>query len=130
MGDRISIQFELNACDNEGKPCKERSVAFFDHWGGEDMVQNVHDFNEEVLLKRIANCNDRYGGELLDRMEPRTVMVAFIAWLFRGPEADSIPIHSFYLGVDANDGDNSDNGNVVFVLEPGRGIVDEYTERS
>lgn len=130
MGDRISIQFE-----NKGDPLNnrtpERSVAFFDHWDGREIIDWVHQFNEEVLLKRIEqqkkfpNFNDP-----IDRMEPRTVMVAFIAWLFRGPEKESIPTHNFYLGADANDGDNSDNGNVVFVVEQDRGIVTEYTEES
>jgi hypothetical protein len=108
MGDRISIQFQTG---------QERSVTLFSHWGGETMPRYVRQFDAEVLKK----CRgDSYP---LDRMEPNTVMVAFIAWLFRGAEKDEVPTHGYYLGVTRSDGDNSDNGNYVYTCALDKGII-------
>jgi len=108
MGDRISIQFQTG---------HERSVTLFSHWGGETMPRYVRQFDAEVLKK----CKgDSYP---LDRMEPNTVMVAFIAWLFRGAENDEVPTHDYYLGKDRSDGDNGDNGNYVYTCALDKGII-------
>ena len=108
MGDRISIQFQTG---------HERSVTLFSHWGGETMPRYVRQFDAEVLKK----CKgDSYP---LDRMEPNTVMVAFLAWLVRGPENDEVPTHDYYLGKDRSDGDNSDNGNYVYTCALDKGII-------
>jgi hypothetical protein len=121
MGDRIAIQFEIE--NKEGTEKYSRSVALFHHWGGECMRGYVKEFNESVLKTRRGECDP------LDRMEPNTIMVAFIAWLFRGPEKTEIPTHSFYLGVDGKHGDCSDQGNFIYRCAPDKGIVHCTKER-
>ena len=104
MGDRISIQFVNNG---------DKSVVFFDHWAGRSLLQEAQDY----LVELNADVSDtRYGVNVsmpLDRREPRVVMLDFIAWRATkhgyNPPLKRIQ-GSWYLGVDENDGDNSDNG--------------------
>ena len=100
MGDRISIQF-VNEDD--------KSVVFFDHWAGKGLIEEAHDY----LIELNAESSDGRISMPLDRREPSVVMIDFIAW-----RASKHGFHpplrrirgSWYLGVDENDGDNSDNG--------------------
>jgi hypothetical protein len=100
MGDRISIQFV-----NEG----DKSVVFFDHWAGKGLIEEAHDY----LIELNAESSDGRISMPLDRREPSVVMIDFIAWR-ANKHGFNPPLRrirgSWYLGVDENDGDNSDNG--------------------
>ncbi len=100
MGDRISIQFV-----NEG----DKSVVFFDHWAGKGLIEEAHDY----LIELNAESSDGRISMPLDRREPSVVMIDFIAWR-ASKHGFNPPLRrirgSWYLGVDENDGDNSDNG--------------------
>ena len=100
MGDRISIQFVNN---------NDKSVVFFDHWAGRTLLEEAQDYIEELN----AEIPDGRVSMLLDRREPSVVMMDFIAWraIKHGFNPPLRRIQgSWYLGVDENDGDNSDNG--------------------
>jgi hypothetical protein len=100
MGDRISIQFVNN---------NDKSVVFFDHWAGRSLLQEVQDYLEELN----AEIPDGRVSMPLDRREAGAVMMDFIAWR-ASKHGFNPPLRrirgSWYLGVDENDGDNSDNG--------------------
>jgi len=100
MGDRISIQFVNN---------NDKSVVFFDHWAGRSLLQEAQDYLEELN----AESPDGRISMPLDRREPSVVMIDFIAWR-ASKHGFNPPLRrirgSWYLGVDENDGDNSDNG--------------------
>ena len=100
MGDRVSIQF-VNGND--------KSVVFFDHWAGKGLIEEAHDY----LIELNAESSDGRISMPLDRREPSVVMIDFIAWR-ASKHGFTPPLRrlrgSWYLGVDENDGDNSDNG--------------------
>ena len=99
MGVRVSIQF-VNGND--------KSVVFFDHWAGKALIEETHDY----LIELNAETQDGISMPL-DRREPSVIMIDFIAWRASkhgfNPHLRRIR-GSWYLGVDENDGDNSDNG--------------------
>jgi len=100
MGDRISIQFVNN---------NDKSVVFFDHWAGRSLLEEAQDY----LVELNAEVPDGRVSMPLDRREPSVVMLDFIAWRAtkHGYNPPSKRIQgSWYLGVDENDGDTSDNG--------------------
>ena len=103
MGDRISIQF-VNEDD--------KSVVFFDHWAGKGLIEEAHDY----LIELNAESSDGRISMPLDRREPSVVMIDFIAWR-ASKHGFNPPLRrirsSWYLGVDENDGDNSDNGHYL-----------------
>ena len=103
MGDRISIQF-VNGDD--------KSVVFFDHWAGRSLLQETQDY----LVELNAEIPDGRVSMPLDRREPSVVMMDFIAWRAT-KHGYNPPLHriqgSWYLGVDENDGDSSDNGHFL-----------------
>ena len=100
MGDRISIQFVNNG---------DKSVVFFDHWAGRSLLEEAQDY----LVELNAETPDGRISMPLDRREPSVVMLDFIVWR-ASKHGFNPPLHrvrgSWYLGVDENDGDNSDNG--------------------
>jgi len=100
MGARISIQF---ANGNETSP------VLFSHWGGEEFLDDVNNYLQELK----AEQGD--GGVInpIDRLEPRTVMVDFIRHITKDMDRVS---SNLYLGVDEDDGDNSDYGHHVIDL--------------
>ena len=104
MGDRISIQFVNN---------NDKSVVFFDHWAGRSLLEEAQDY----LVELNAEVPDGRVSMPLDRREPSVVMLDFIAWRATkhgyNPPLKRIR-GSWYLGVDENDGDNSDNGHWCF----------------
>ena len=111
MGDRISIQFVNN---------DDKSVVFFDHWAGRSLLEEAHDYlgelNAEIPDGRISMP--------LDRREPSVMMLDFIAWR-ASKHGFNPPLRrirgSWYLGVDENDGDNSDNGHwCIDVSDPNK----------
>lgn len=102
MGNRISIQF-LNGAVT--------SVVLFSHWGGLQFREDA-----ETYAKHLAECNvkaEGMGVTPLQRLEPNTVMVDFIRHMTQDVEAVE---HNLYLGVDEDDGDNSDNGHFIIDL--------------
>ena len=99
MGDRVSIQF---------KNGKETSIVLFSHWGGMDFVKNakqyVKELKAEVGTKEVNP---------LDRLEPDVVMVDFIRHITKNlnrVESD------LYVAKTENEGDNSDNGHHIILL--------------
>jgi hypothetical protein len=100
MGDRVSIQFEKNG---------RKSVTLFSHWGGMDFVEDARNYVAVLREERKGK-----GMNPLDRLEPETVMVDFIRYLTKD---DARVESNLYLGVDENDGDNSDNGNHILNLD-------------
>lgn len=101
MGARISVQFTKG---------EEKSVVLFSHWGGEEFGDDAEQYAED-LKKEVAEN----GGVMpIDRLEPGTVMVDFIRSLTKDmPRVES----DLYLGVDEDDGDNSDYGHRVISLD-------------
>ena len=103
MGDRISIQFVNN---------NDKSVVFFDHWAGRSLLEEAKDY----LVELNAESPDGRISMPLDRREPSVVMIDFIAWR-ASKHGFNPPLRrirsSWYLGVDENDGDNSDNGHYL-----------------
>lgn len=100
MGARISIQFANGS---------ETSPVLFNHWGGEEFIDEVNTYLQELK----AEQGDTGISYPLDRLEPRTVMVDFIRYITKDLDRVSSDL---YLGVDENDGDNSDYGHHVIDL--------------
>jgi len=93
MGARISIQFTNG---------NEKSPVLFSHWGGEEFLDTVNTYLQELKAEIADNQTDP-----LDRLSPQTVMVDFIRYLTKDMDRSS---SNLYLGADENDGDNSDYG--------------------
>lgn len=104
MGDRISIQFSDGI---------EKSVVLFSHWDGKELLTAALEFVEE--LKRWKQTEDPRGTSPLGRYEPATVMFNFIKWL--PTDSKGLTDGNYYLGVDEDDGDNSDNGHFIVELK-------------
>jgi len=105
MGDRVSISF---------KNKDEESVALFSHWGGMSFV--------EIAQQYAADLKKSKEGKTLmplDRLEPQTVMVDFIRYLFKEIVSTDEVESNYYLGKDKDSGDNGDNGH--FTIELGVG---------
>lgn len=96
MGARISIRFT-----NKG----DKSPVLFSHWGGEEFKDTAKDYIKK--LRGELKEKEKGISDPLSRLEPCTVMVDFI----RDITKDMDRVESdLYLGVDENDGDNSDYG--------------------
>lgn len=108
MGDRISISF-VNG--------REESVTLFSHWAGRSFLNQVQKYLKE-LHTEIEN-NKSNIEEPIHRLEPQTAIVDFIRWLTKDSERVTSDL---YLGKDANDGDNSDNGHFAIDLKTGEYI--------
>ena len=103
MGNRISFCFK-----NEN----ERSVLFFSHWDGKELLVNVKKYLIQ-LNEKIDNRVHKYISVPITRKEPNTVMVDFIKWFLKNEE---LVESNYYLGASEKDGDNTDNGNFVIDL--------------
>ena len=110
MGDRISISFVHGGQDE--------SVTLFSHWGGREFLLKVRGYIESLDRKCPPDTM-----QPLQRREPSTIMVDFIAWLASEDQESIIPLtpslDHYYLGKDEEDGDNSDNGHWVVELKTG-----------
>lgn len=110
MGDRVSIQFQKG---------EEKSVVLFSHWDGMDFVEAAEEY-VECLKKEVASMK---GGNQcyypIHRFEPDTVMVDFIVQYIGKPAIyKSERVNSnYYLAVDEEHGDNSDNGHHIISLD-------------
>ena len=116
MGDRISISFVFDGQDE--------SVTLFSHWGGRRLLNLVRQY-----LKVLDNLCPLESFDPIQRREPPTVMVDFIAWLNQIEKlTPCMSSHDhYYLGKDDEDGDNSDNGHWVVELKTGA-IIERESE--
>ena len=118
MGDRISIQFRKKADYIGMKKSKnveyDTSIAFFSHWDGKTLIKVVNTYADGLQAWLAKEGKDTVR-EPLHRLQPDTVMVDFIVWF--GKTQEGRITGNYYLGKDANDGDNSDNGNWVYDLD-------------
>ena len=110
MGDRISIRF-VNG--------KDKSVTLFSHWGGIEFKKKADNY-ARALKKWAKGCNDF---DPLHRLEPHTVMVDFIRHVTKGMDRVESDL---YLGVDHNDGDNSDQGGFDIDLLDRDEVIKEF----
>jgi len=136
MGDRVSISFQQKAewyVNRKKEEHLEQSPALFHHWGGTDFPKFAFQWFKKVKAKY-----GKKGGDPFTRMEPRNLMVQFIAHLRnheelryywpKTPSANDLEIvtddqllsYSIYLGKDSNDGDNSDNGHYLIDVDEGK----------
>ena len=136
MGDRVSISFQQKAewyVNRKKEEHMEQSPALFHHWGGTDFPKFAFQWFKKVKAKY-----GKKGGDPFTRMEPRNLMVQFIAHLRnheelryywpKTPSANDLEIvtddqllsYSIYLGKDSNDGDNSDNGHYLIDVDEGK----------
>ena len=134
MGDRVSVSFRQKNDWYVNKVKEEHtdeSPALFHHWGGTQFPKFAFDW-----FKSIKKKYGKGGGDPFTRMEPRNLMVQFIAHL-RDHEELSYDSHnrtgtnegllsySIYLGKDGNDGDNSDNGHYTIDVDAGKMFDDK-----
>ena len=101
MGDRISIQFR----DKD----EILSPVLFSHHDGKNLLTKVKYYYDELYQYHVKEGDHTP----LSRMESQTVMVDFIRFLSIGQDRVDL---NYYLGIDENDGDNSDNGHHIFDL--------------
>ena len=128
MGDRVSISFQQETewyVKRKKEKHLEQSPALFHHWGGTHFPKFAFQWFKKVKEKYGKN-----GGDPFTRMEPRNLMVQFIAHLrnydvlrydrhYNGEWStdDELLSYSIYLGKDSNDGDNSDNGHYIIDVD-------------
>ena len=128
MGDRVSLSFQQETewyVKRKKEKHLEQSPALFHHWGGTHFPKFAFQWFKKVKEKYGKN-----GGAPFTRMEPRNLMVQFIAHLrnhddlrydrhYNGEWStdDELLSYSIYLGKDSNDGDNSDNGHYTIDVD-------------
>ena len=128
MGDRVSLSFQQETewyVKRKKEKHLELSPALFHHWGGTHFPKFAFQWFKKVKEKYGKN-----GGDPFTRMEPRNLMVQFIAHLrnhddlrydrhYNGEWStdDELLSYSIYLGKDSNDGDNSDNGHYTIDVD-------------
>ena len=128
MGDRVSLSFQQETewyVKRKKEKHLEQSPALFHHWGGTHFPKFAFQWFKKVKEKYGKN-----GGDPFTRMEPRNLMVQFIAHLrnhddlrydrhYNGEWStdDELLSYSIYLGKDSNDGDNSDNGHFTIDVD-------------
>ena len=117
MGDRVSISFVQDRSEVDrkmfGGPKQDESVVLFNHWGGEQFPKEAVDY-----LRELHQEKSNFEGEPLGRLEPSTVMVDFMRWFLWNTFRDGKRVtRTIYLGTDANDGDNSDNGHYTINVD-------------
>ena len=125
MGDRVSIQFS-----HKGMGWGDKSVVLFYHWGGQQFADFAKGWAIDFKMK-VLKLQEGKGSDPLSRLEPRNVMIQFIKALSDYPTedfkyhyykddkylySDDYLSYSMYLGIDENDGDNSDNGHHIIEL--------------
>jgi len=128
MGDRVSISFK-DSDDGE-------SPALFHHWGGTDFPKNALAWFKAFKSKSEAESKANWSTPI-SRLEARIMLAQFLSYL--GKEKverqvkklvyndgdnltsgvkevlydEDVLSDSIYMGVDKNDGDNSDNGHYI-----------------
>ena len=120
MGDRVSISFVQDRSEVErkmfGGPKQDESVVLFNHWGGEQFPNIAVEY-----LRELHQDKSHFEGEPLGRLEVSTVMVDFMRWFLGGNNFlirdNNRVTRTLYLGTDANDGDNSDNGHYTINVD-------------
>jgi hypothetical protein len=108
MGARTSIQFKNK---NPFNKKDDKSVVLFSHWGGEEFEKAAKLYVKELKIDITKDTFLQSGP--LGRLEPQTVMVDFIRDFTKNlKRVDG----DLYLGIDKNDGDNSDYGHHIINL--------------
>ena len=134
MGDRVSVSFRQKNDWYVNKVKEEHtdeSPALFHHWGGTQFPKFAFDW-----FKSIKKKYGKGGGDPFTRMEPRNLMVQFIAHLRDHEELrydshnttgtnEGLLSYSIYLGKDGSDGDNSDNGHYTIDVDTGKMFDDK-----
>ena len=136
MGDRVSISFQQKAAWYVNKKKEEHtdeSPTLFHHWGGTQFPKMAFDW-----FKSIKKKYGKGGGDPFTRMEPRNLMVQFIAHLRNHEDLrydryvnekrttdDQLLSYSIYLGKTPEDGDNSDNGHYTIDVDAGKMFDDK-----
>ncbi len=129
MGDRVSISFQQQTewyVKRKKEKHMEQSPALFHHWGGTHFPKFAFQWFKDVKAKYA-----KHGGDPFTRMEPRNLMVQFIAHMRDHEELrydcfnktgtdEGLLSYSIYLGKDSNDGDNSDNGHYTIDVDKGK----------
>jgi hypothetical protein len=133
MGDRVSLSFQQKAewyVNRKKEEHMEQSPALFHHWGGTHFPKFAFQW-----FKKVKEKYGGKGGDPFTRMEPRNLMVQFIAHLRSHEDLryskfnseskdfdtdDDLICYSIYLGKDSNDGDNSDNGHYIIDVDKGK----------
>ena len=128
MGDRVSLSFQQETewyVKRKKEKHLEQSPALFHHWGGTHFPKFAFQWFKKVKEKYGKN-----GGDPFTRMEPRNLMVQFIAHLRNHEDLrydryvnekrttdDELISYSIYLGKTPEDGDNSDNGHYTIDVD-------------
>ena len=133
MGDRVSLSFQQETewyVKRKKEKHMDQSPALFHHWGGTHFPKFAFQW-----FKKVKEKYAKHGGDPFTRMEPRNLMVQFIAHLrnhddlryskFNSKSKDfdtdeELICYSIYLGKDSNDGDNSDNGHYIIDVDKGK----------
>jgi len=79
MGDRVSISFQQETewyVKRKKEKHMDQSPALFHHWGGTTFPKFAFQWFKDVKAKYA-----KHGGDPFTRMEPRNLMVQFIAHL-------------------------------------------------
>lgn len=103
MGARISVQFQQE---------KEKSIVIFSHWGGDSFLKDTKLYVKE-LKKEAKRRENSFVSEPLYRFDVQTVAIDFIRHITKGKERIESDL---YVGVNENDGDNSDYGHHIIKL--------------
>jgi hypothetical protein len=110
MGARVSVQFKSKTtCPFTQKKREEKSLVLFNHWGGMEFVKETIEY-----AKKLVESKKGKESTPLDRLEPGTVLVDFIRHITK--ELDTVE-SSLYLEKSEKDGDNSDYGHHIILLE-------------
>jgi hypothetical protein len=104
MGDRISIQFK----NKSGM----KSAVLCSHWDGEQLLEFVSNYLEELKHERRDNMYP------IDRLEAPTVMADFIRYLTLDIERIN---SNYYIVSTPEECDNSDNGH--YIIDPETELV-------
>ena len=103
MGARASVSF---------KKGNQESISVFSHWGGKEFHKAAKLYAETLKLE-IAN-GDVPPAWPLGRLEPQTVVTDFVRDIAKN---QARIISDLYLGKDQDDGDNSDYGHELIILD-------------
>lgn len=90
------------------------SVAFEDAWERESVALFSDTLGTELVKYAQGFQSTFYSSPLIDNESAGQVMVDFVHWMFHNVE------WKLYLGMDENDGDNSDCGHYVISIVTGQ----------
>ena len=131
MGDRVSISFQQETewyVKRKKETHMDQSPVLFNHWRGTQFPKFAFQWFKKIKAKYAKPSSG--GGDPFTRMEPRNLMVQFIAHLRNHEDLrydryvnekrttdDELISYSIYLGKTPEDGDNSDNGHYTIDVD-------------